>query len=358
MQELDADGRTSGLNFSSAIRSKLACTYAVEGMAMQRTLARQFFYDMTLARQFEQAAAQQYAQGNIGGFLHLYPGEEAVAVGSLRAAEQGDYVVSTYREHVHAMVWGVSPQTVMAELFGRATGCSGGYGGSMHLFNAERRFFGGYAIVGETFPIAAGIGYWLRMHDAPEVVLCYFGDGAANQGTFHETLNMAALWKLPVLFICENNHYQIGTEIHRHSAVAEIYRRASAYGIDGRRVDGMDVLAVYEATHAALEHVRAGNGPYLLECETYRYRGHSMADSGAYRSVLEVAELRARDPLKSFRERVLRESWLSEADCRGVEQGVHAVLEEAVRFAAESPPPRELSANVYKESLDLYGGRP
>ena len=324
---------------------------------MQRKLARQFFYDMTLARQFEQAAAEQYTQGNIGGFLHLYPGEEAVAIGSLRAAERGDYVVSTYREHVHAMVWGVTPRAVMAELFGRATGCSGGYGGSMHLYDAERRFLGGYAIVGETFPIAAGIGYWLRMNDAPEIVLCYFGDGAANQGTFHETLNMAALWKLPVLFICENNHYQIGTEIHRHSAEPEIHRRASAYGIDGRHVDGMDVLAVYEATRTAVQHVRAGNGPYLIECETYRYRGHSMADSGAYRSALEVAELRARDPLESFRERALKETWLSEADCLDVEQTVQNVVEDAVRFAAESPPPTEPGKNVYKESIDLYGGR-
>jgi pyruvate dehydrogenase E1 component alpha subunit len=325
---------------------------------MQHQLARQFLYDMTLARQFEQAAAEQYTQGHIGGFLHLYPGEEAVAVGSLRAAERGDYVVSTYREHVHAMVWGVSPREVMAELFGRATGCSGGYGGSMHLFDAERRFLGGYAIVGETFPVAAGIGYWLRLNQAAEVVMCYFGDGAANQGTFHETLNMAALWKLPVLFICENNHYQIGTEIHRHSAVPEIYRRASAYGIDGKRVDGMDVLAVYEATHAALQHVRAGNGPHLIECETYRYRGHSMADSGAYRSALEVAELRARDPLESFRQRALKQGWLNDADCRKIAEEVNAEVEDAVRFAAESPPPTQLDRGVYSQPLDLYGRQP
>jgi pyruvate dehydrogenase E1 component alpha subunit len=325
---------------------------------VQRKLAQQLFYDMTLARQFEQAAAEQYAQGNIGGFLHLYPGEEAVAVGSLRAAERGDYVVSTYREHVHAMMWGVSPRAVMAELFGRSTGCSGGYGGSMHLFDAERRFLGGYAIVGETFPIAAGIGYRLRMNEASEIVLCYFGDGAANQGTFHETLNMAALWKLPVLFICENNHYQIGTEIRRHSAVPEIFRHAAGYGIGGRRVDGMDVLAVYEATRVAVDHVRAGNGPYLLECDTYRYRGHSMADSGAYRSALEVAELRARDPLVSFRKRALDDGWLSETDLQGVEQTVQSVVDDAVCFAGESPPPAELGGNVYTGALDLYGGQP
>jgi pyruvate dehydrogenase E1 component alpha subunit len=313
---------------------------------------------MTLARRFEQAAAEQYGQGNIGGFLHLYPGEEAVAIGSLSAAERGDYVVSTYREHVHAITWGISPRAVMAELFGRATGCSGGYGGSMHLFDAERRFLGGYAIVGETFPVAAGVGYWIRMNEAPEIAFCYFGDGAANQGTFHETLNMAALWKLPVLFICENNHYQIGTEIHRHSAVTEIHRRGVAYGIDGRRVDGMDVEAVYEATRDAVEHVRAGNGPYLLECETYRYRGHSMADSGAYRSALEVAELRARDPVSTFRDKALTEGWLAEAECQDIETEIDAIVEDAVRFASESAPPTELDKNVTVAPLDLYGGQP
>ena len=325
---------------------------------MQHQLARQLFHDMTLARQFEQAAAEQYSQGNIGGFLHLYPGEEAVAVGSLRAAEMGDYVVSTYREHVHAMVRGISPRAVMAELFGRSGGCSGGYGGSMHLFDAERRFLGGYAIVGETFPVATGIAYQLRLHDAPECVLCYFGDGAANQGTFHESLNMAALWKLPVLFICENNHYQIGTEIHRHTAVVEIHRHAAAYGIDGRHVDGMDVMAVHDATISALQHVRAGNGPYLIECDTYRYRGHSMADAGAYRSALEVSELRARDPLVMFRGRVFKEGWLTEADCRDIEQNVAEVVADAIRFATDSPPPTELARDVYIDSLDLYSGRP
>ena len=272
-------------------------------------------------------------QGNIGGFQHLYPGEEAVAIGSLHAAERGDYVVSTYREHVHAMVGGVSPRAVMAELFGRATGCCGRY-----------------AIVGETLPFAAAVGYWLRLREAFQFVLCYFGDDAGNQGTFHETLNMAALWKRPVLFICENNHYQIATEIHRHSAVAEIHRRGSAYGIDGQRVDGRDVLAVYEATRAAEQHVRACNGLCLLECETDRYSGHSMADSGAYRSALEMAELQARDPLTSFRVRAVKEGWLSEADCQEVEQAVRAAVEDAVRFAAESPQPTELSRNAVYEN--------
>lgn len=325
---------------------------------MRRDLARTFLYDMALAREFEQRAAEQYAEGKIAGFLHLYPGEEAVAVGSLRAADPGDYVVTTYREHVHALVRGIPPEAVMAELFGRADGCSRGYGGSMHLFDIERRFLGGYAIVGETFPVAAGAAYWLRLNGDPDVVLCYFGDGAVNQGTFHETLNMVALWDLPVVFLCENNHYQIGTEIHRHSAVAEVHKRACGYGIEAERVDGMDVLAVHDATRHALHHVRAGNGPYLLECETYRYRGHSMADPGAYRSALEVSELRARDPLLTFRKKAAREGWVDEGEADRMEEQARAAVEAAVAFADASPAPTDLHADVYVEPINLYRGRP
>ena len=325
---------------------------------MRRDLAKTFLYDMALAREFEQRAAEQYAEGKIAGFLHLYPGEEAVAVGSLRAADPGDYVVSTYREHVHALVRGVSPHAVMAELFGRTDGCSRGYGGSMHLFDADRRFLGGYAIVGETFPVAAGAAYWLRLNSEPDVVLCYFGDGAVNQGTFHETLNMVALWDLPVVFICENNHYQIGTEIHRHSAVAEVHKRACGYGIEAERVDGMDVLAVHDATRHALHHVRDGNGPYLLECETYRYRGHSMADPGAYRSALEVSELRARDPLRTFRKRATDEGWVAEEEIDQLEEQARSAVDEAVTFADASPVPTDLHADVYAEPINLYRGRP
>lgn len=323
---------------------------------MTRDELKRFFEDMTLARRFELAAAEQYAQGNIAGFLHLYPGEEAVAVGTLHAADPGDYVVSTYREHVHALVCGVSPEAIMAELFGRRDGCSAGYGGSMHLFDAERRFVGGYAIVGETFPIALGFGYWLAMNRLPEAVICYFGDGAANQGTFHESLNMAALWQLPILFVCENNHYQIGTEIHRHSAVTEVYRRACAYGMDAETVDGMDVVAVHEETARALRHVHAGNGPFLLECNTCRFRGHSMADPDSYRSALEKAELRARDPLLVLREHMLEHGWFTDEDLREMELAARQRVDDAVAFAAQSPPPTDLYANIYGRPLDLYGG--
>ena len=321
---------------------------------MKRDTVMKLYRDMVLARQFEQAAAEQYTEGRIAGFLHLYPGEEAVAVGTLRGADKGDYVVSTYREHVHAMVSGISPRAVMAELFGKATGCSGGYGGSMHLFDPAHRFYGGYAIVGETFPVAAGIGYWLRMNNREDAVLCYFGDGAANQGTFHESLNMAALWKLPVLFVCENNHYQSGTEIHRHTAVPEIFRHAVSYGMEAERVDGMDVLAVLEATGRAMAHIRAGNGPWLLECETYRFRGHSMADAGAYRSSLEVAELMARDPVAALRRKVIEQAWVDENGLAEIEAEVQKVVDDAVEFAANSPEPEKLTANVYRQPLDLY----
>lgn len=264
---------------------------------MERELPIQFLRDMLRARRLEERLAQEYTQGNIGGFLHLYPGEEAVAVGVLHAAEPSDYIVSTYREHVHALIAGVSMRAIVAELFGKRTGCSAGMGGSMHLFAAERRFMGGYAIVGETYPVAIGAAYAVLLRGLPEAVICFFGDGAVNQGTFHESLNMAALWQLPVLFVCENNHYQIGTEIHRHSAVTEVYKRASAYGIPADKVDGMDVEATYRQTRSALEQIRAGQGPRLLEFETYRYRGHSMADPGTYRSVAEVSMYTAQDPI-------------------------------------------------------------
>ena len=332
---------------------------------MESDLLKKMLRDMLLARAFEERAAEEYAQGNIAGFLHLYPGEEAVAVGVLHAAEPADYVVSTYREHVHALVRGISPNTVMAELFGKKTGCSGGMGGSMHLFDRERRFMGGYAIVGETFPIATGIGYAIAMRELPEAVICFFGDGAVNQGTFHESLNMAALWQLPVLFVCENNHYQIGTEIHRHSAVADVYKRAGGYRIPARKIDGMDVLAVHRATQDALEQIRAGNGPQFLEFETYRFRGHSMADPGSYRPKVELQAVENNeDPLKvAIAETVAAypsSEQIAAAGSDNIErpQGhldnnghlnaeqleamhieVAAVVEEAARFAGASPAP-------------------
>jgi pyruvate dehydrogenase E1 component alpha subunit len=255
---------------------------------MEREALHRLLRDMLLSRAFEERAAEEYSKGNIVGFLHLYPGEEVVAAGVINAATPSDYIVSTYREHAHALVRGTPAREVMAELFGRAGGMSGGMGGSMHMFDRDRRFMGGYAIVGQSCPIAIGIGYAIAMRGLSEAVVCFFGDGAVNQGTFHESLNMAGLWRLPVLFVCENNHYAIGTEIHRHSAVTEVYKRAAAYNIPAEKIDGMDVLKVYDATRHALDHIRRGGGPQLIECETYRYRGHSMADSGSYRPAGEL----------------------------------------------------------------------
>ncbi len=331
---------------------------------MKRNTLIAMLRDMLLARAFEERAAKEYTQGNIAGFLHLYPGEEAVAVGVLHAAEPGDYVVSTYREHVHALVRGVSARAVMAELFGRKSGCSGGMGGSMHLFDAERRFMGGYGIVGETFPVAIGIGYAIAMRELPEAVICFFGDGAVNQGTFHESLNMAALWQLPVLFVCENNRYQIGTEIHRHSAVTEVYKRACGYRIPAERINGMDVIEVYRATQSALQRIREGTGPQFLEIETYRFRGHSMADPGSYRPKVEVQAFQEEDPItvvleetlpdypsaehlnaigrdniEHLRKHIHEEGLLGIGEVEQLRREIAEEVEDAVRFASESPEP-------------------
>jgi pyruvate dehydrogenase E1 component alpha subunit len=331
---------------------------------MERDTLHRLLRDMMLSRVFEERAAEEYQKGNIVGFLHLYPGEEAVAAGVINASGPADYIVSTYREHAHALVRGVPARAVMAELFGRAAGMSGGMGGSMHMFDRERRFMGGYAIVGETYPIAIGIAYAVMLRRLPETVICFFGDGAVNQGTFHESLNMAGLWRLPVLFVCENNQYAIGTDIHRHSAVPEVYRRAAAYNIPAERVDGMDVLKVYEASQHALDRIRRSGGPQFLEFQTYRYRGHSMADPGAYRPPVEVKAYRAIDPLTigareieyrypntaelsqvgpdniaRLTEHMISAGHLEEAEVARMKQEVEAVVEDAVQFSLASPQP-------------------
>jgi pyruvate dehydrogenase E1 component alpha subunit len=331
---------------------------------MERETLHSFLRDMLLARAFEERAAEEYSKGNIAGFLHLYPGEEAVAVGVIRAVEPSDYIVSTYREHVHALVRGVPAGQVMAELFGRTDGICGGMGGSMHLFDRQRRFMGGYAIVGETYPVALGVAYAIAMRELPEAVVCFFGDGAVNQGTFHESLNMAALWRLPVLFVCENNQYQIGTDVHRHSAVTEMHKRAHAYNIPAEKVDGMDVFKVHDAAHHALDRIRSGSGPQFIEYTTYRFRGHSMADPGAYRPPVEVRAYQANDPVSAavkdleFRypnaeelaqagpdnihrlaERGRSAGHLNEEDVQAIEEEVGKIVEDAVQFALRSPQP-------------------
>src|SRR5512136_2494036 len=261
------------------------------------------YEQMVLSREFEETCAEQYTKGNITGFLHLYSGQEAVAVGSTHALHKDDYILSAYREHAQAIVRGAEPRRVMAELFGKATGICKGKGGSMHLFDPELSFMGGYAIVGGQFPIAVGLAFASKFRQEERIAACFFGDGAVNQGTFHESLNWARLWELPVLFICENNHYGIGTSVERASALADIHKRTCGYDIPSEKVDGMDVIAVYKAVKYGAERVRESGLPYFIEATTYRFRGHSMADPAKYRSAAEHEVWKSRDPIPNFARR-------------------------------------------------------
>jgi len=310
-----------------------------------------FYEQMVLCREFEESCAEQYTKGHITGFLHLYSGQEAVAVGATAALHKDDYITSAYREHSQAIVRGAEPRRVMAELFGKATGICKGKGGSMHLFDPDLSFMGGYAIVGGQFPIACGLAFAAKYRHEDRISACFFGDGAVNQGNFHEGLNWARLWELPVLFICENNFYGIGTEVHRSSALASIHKRTCGYDIPSEKVDGMDVIAVYEAVRHAAEWVREHGRPYLIEAVTYRFRGHSMADPEFYRDKAEVERWKAQDPILRYRRHLEGEGLISEEEARSLEEGVEAAINDAVRFADESPepPPEALYEYVYKE---------
>src|SRR6267142_1899983 len=251
---------------------------AVPSARLDTTLARALLTDMVLIRRFEEKAAEAYALGKIGGFLHLYIGEEAVAVGTTSALRPDDYAISAYREHGHCLAKGSDPKRVMAELFGRRDGLSKGKGGSMHLFDKTTNFLGGHAIVGAHLPIAAGVGFAIKYQGGDQVIVCYFGDGAVPEGEFHEAMNLAALWKLPIIFLCENNRYAMGTSLHRALAETEIWKFAETYGVPGERVDGMDVLAIRDAVGRAVARARKEKMPSLIEADTYRFRGHSMRD--------------------------------------------------------------------------------
>jgi len=316
-------------------------------------LARQLLSQMMLIRRFEEKAAESYALGKIGGFLHLYIGEEAVAVGASSVLRPDDYAISAYREHGHCLAKGSDPRRVMAELFGRRDGLSHGKGGSMHLFDKTTNFLGGHAIVGAHLPLAAGVAFANKYRGGDQAIVCYFGDGAVAQGEFHESMNLAALWKLPVVYICENNGYAMGTSVERALAQTEIWRFGHAYGVPGEAVDGMDVLAVREAVGRAVDRARREQAPTLLEARTYRFRGHSMRDpAGAiYRTKEEVEHEKQRDPILLFRTRCLQEGWLTEADVKTVEKDVNDLIDEAVAFADASPePPLEwLLTDIYKE---------
>ena len=294
---------------------------------------------MFLIRRFEERAGQQYQLGKIAGFCHLYIGQEAVAVGANEAIRADDYMLAAYREHGHALARGADPGRVMAELFGRGNGYSKGKGGSMHIFDIEHHFYGGYGIVGGQIPLAAGMAFASRYRNEDRVTLCYFGEAAANQGAFHESLNMAAKWKLPVVYICENNRYGMGTAITRTSAVADIYKRGSAFAMRSEQVDGMDVLKVHDAIQDCVAEARAGKGPSLLEARTYRFRGHSMADPATYRKKSEVEEERKNDPIPRLRQAMLKAKSATEKELDAIEAEIKERVDAAVKFADESPEP-------------------
>ncbi len=327
----------------------------LERIGRERLL--EFLYQMVFLRRFEERAGELYTKGKIRGFLHLYTGQEACAVGSISVLRPEDRVVSHYRDHGHAIVKGIDPKTVMAELFGKATGCAGGRGGSMHLFDVQKNFLGGYAIVAGHMPIAVGLALAAKMSGDDWIAMCIFGDGSIAEGEFHESLNLAALWKVPVLWFCENNLYGMGVHL-KESLVTEITKLAAAYEIPAVKVDGMDVVAVYEATREAVEYVRREKRPYFIEAETYRYRGHSMADPELYRVKEEVEQARKRDCIERLRRQLEEVGWLDEAGFRAITERAEAEVEACVQFAEESPEPSIETLYDHVLKGDPYHGRP
>jgi pyruvate dehydrogenase E1 component alpha subunit len=315
----------------------------------ERDAAREWLETMMLIRRFEERAGEMYAKAKVGGFLHLAIGEEATIVGACRAMRDDDYLISTYRSHGHALARGADPNRVMAELFGRDQGVSRGRGGSMHMFDLENRFMGGYGIVGGNLPLAAGMALASDYRGLDEVTVCVFGDGAANQGTFGETLNLAALWKLPVVFMVTNNQFGMGTAIERHSAVTDLHRRGDGFGVPGLRCDGMDVAATREVMREAIRRAREDRQPILVEAITYRFRGHSMADPEEYRTKEQVAEWRKRDPINAFADRLVQEGMLEEDEPGRLDEAAVERVDEAAAFAdaAEFPAPESLYDHIY-----------
>jgi len=296
--------------------------------------------DMLLIRRFEEKAGQMYGMGLIGGFCHLYIGQEAVVTGVNMASTEGDSSITGYRDHGHMLVIGMDPKGVMAELTGRADGLSGGKGGSMHMFSADHRFYGGNGIVGAQVSLGTGLAFAAKYRGEDSVSLTYFGDGAANQGQVYESFNMARLWRLPVVYIIENNKYAMGTSLERAAATTNLSQRGRSFDIPGEQVDGMDVRLVKDAAERAIKHARSGEGPYILEMLTYRYRGHSMSDPAKYRSREEVQSMRAeRDPIEMVRQRLLANKMASEEELKAVDKGVREVVTEAADFATQSPVP-------------------
>ena len=309
-----------------------------------------FYRDMLLIRRFEEKAGQLYGMGLIGGFCHLYIGQEAVVVGLEAAAKQGDKRITSYRDHGHMLACGMNPNGVMAELTGRSGGYSKGKGGSMHMFSKEKNFYGGHGIVGAQVPLGAGLAFADKYMENKSVTFTYFGDGAANQGQVYETFNMAALWKLPVIFVIENNQYAMGTAQERSTSSPEIYTRGDAFGIKGEAVDGMDVVAVRDAGEKAAAHCRDGKGPYILEIKTYRYRGHSMSDPAKYRTREEVQKMRAqRDPIEAIRTLLVSEKHSTEEEIKIIDKEIKEIVNSCAEYAKESPevPAEELWTDIY-----------
>ncbi len=316
---------------------------------MEREVLIDLYKKMALIRRFEEKTDQMYKRGKITGFCHLYIGEEANAAGAISAIRETDYVVTGYREHGQALMKGIEPKLVMAELFGKQAGISKGKGGSMHLFSPEKRFFGGDAIVAGNLPLAAGAALAATYTKTDDIVLCVFGDGAVNEGAFHESLNLASLWNLPVLFYCENNRYGMGTAVERASPVEDLAKRAAAYNIDWHIIDGMDVVEVYEAVKEAAERIRSSKRPEMIESKTYRFKGHSVADPEVYRSKEEVKEWTRRDPLERLRGKLKGDGILSDEEFGKIADEVEAIVNEAIEFAdqAEFPPPSAVCEHVY-----------
>ena len=312
------------------------------------------YRQMLLIRRFEEKSMEVYSAGKIGGFCHVYIGQEAVAVGALSAIRKDDYVLTSYREHGHALAKGMTPKSVMAELYGKATGCSKGKGGSMHMFDKEVGFLGGHAIVGGQIPLATGTAFASKYQGTDQVTLCFFGEAAVNQGAFHESLNMAQLWKLPCIYICENNRYGMGTSLERAMSLQDVAQKGYGYDMSSEFVDGMDVLAVREATARAVERARKDYLPTLIEVRTYRFMGHSMSDPGNYRTRAEIEKYQERDPIKLFQASLKEQKIADDKTLEKIDADVRGQVEESVRFAEESPfpAPEELYTDVYANPID------
>jgi pyruvate dehydrogenase E1 component subunit alpha len=308
--------------------------------SLTRTQLLEMHYKMALLRRFEEKSAEEYTRGKIGGFMHLYIGQEAVGVGCIAALRPDDKILSSYREHGHAITKGMDPRVVMAELFGKITGCSKGKGGSMHMWSNELGVLGGNGIVAAQMPIAAGVALAIQYQGLDTIVACFFGDGAVDEGAFHEALNLASIWKLPIVYVCENNQYSMGMAVEKAWAVDSLLPRAAAYNMPGEQVDGMDVIQVYEAMRRAVEWARGGQGPMLLEVKTYRFRGHSMTDPAYYRTREEEQEWRAtRDPIGMFERKLLELDLATQAEIDENDAKATQVAEEAAEFAENSPDP-------------------